>query len=364
MKITVLGAGNSGLAMAAHLSNAGYDVTLWNRSKATIEKLLATRTIVCSGMIEGYIRIPFVTNNIGEALIDADVILITTPASAHRELAEKIAKNINKEALIVLNPGRTFGALEFQEVYQTYNPYIPITVAETQTNLYTCRKTGEDSVEIINIKSGVLISTFDANENDDIIRRLPQCLQQYFTPAESMIETSLGNVGMILHCAPLLLNTGWTESIDTVYKYYYEGITPTVARFIEKVDKERVVVARHLGMEVETTQEWLERTYLVTGRNLYEAIQNNHYYTTIDAPVSMRHRYIFEDVPCGLVPLEAVGQKLGLPMTNTKLVIDLASSLMEVDFRRTGRNLNEFFINGGLERLKVIFTRREFSWVL
>lgn len=364
MNVTVIGAGNSGLAFAAHLASAGHHVTLWNRSRETIEKLLFTRTIICRGMIEGQVGIPVVTNSMEEALLNPDVILITTPASSHRELAEQIAKHIKKEALIVLNPGRTFGALEFLEVYQKYNPFIPQTIAETQTNLYTCRKTAPDSVDIIGIKSSVLISTFDANENDDVIQRLPNILQPYFIPADSMIETSLGNVGMILHCAPLLLNVGWTENPFTKYKYYYEGISPTVARFIENIDRERVMVARVLGYELETTKEWMERTYLISGRTLYETIQNNYFYRSINAPSSLNHRYIFEDVPCGLVPLEAVGENLGLDMSNTKLVIDLASRLMEVDFRKEGRNLHEFFMNGGLERLMVMFRRREYSCVL
>ena len=36
MNITVIGAGNSGLAMAAHLSLNYNCVTLWNRSRETI----------------------------------------------------------------------------------------------------------------------------------------------------------------------------------------------------------------------------------------------------------------------------------------------------------------------------------------
>ncbi len=364
MNVTVIGAGNSGLAFAAHLGRAGHHVTLWNRSRRTIEKLLFTKTIHCRGMIDGQVRIHVVTDSMEEALMNPDVILITTPACSHRELAEQIAKHIKKEALIVLNPGRTFGALEFKEVYQKYNPYIPQTIAETQTNLYTCRKTAPDSVDIIGIKSSVLISTFDANENEAVIQRMPNCLQEYFIPADSMIETSLGNVGMILHCAPLLLNVGWTENPVAMYKYYYEGISPTVARFIEHIDRERVMVARALGYELETTKEWMERTYLINGRTLYETIQNNFYYRTIDAPCTLKHRYILEDVPCGLVPLEAVGERLGLDMKNTKLVIDLASRLMEIDFRKEGRNLHDFFLNGGLERLMVMFRRREFSCVL
>jgi len=340
MNITVIGAGNSGLAMAAHLSKAGNKVTLWNRSKATIAKLMETRTIYCQGVINGKVKIDFITDNLEKAVENPDLILITTPASSHKELAKQFALNLKKETLIVLNPGRTFGALEFQEIYSELNPNLIQTIAETQTIIYTCRRTSEDSVNIISLKSDVLISTFDAAENQHIILGLPECIRKYFIPARSMIETSIGNVGMILHCAPLLLNTGWTESKNTIYKYYYDGITPSIGRLIEQIDGERVLISKILGLEVETTKQWLKRTYHVEGESLYECIQNNQSYTTIVAPCSLDHRYIFEDVPCGLVPLESVGKKLGLEMKSTSLIVELASALMGVDFRKIGRNLN------------------------
>ncbi len=340
MNVTVMGAGNSGLAMATHLSKEGNQVTLWNRSIKTIEKLKKTQVIYSTGVINGEVNIHLVTDDIKKAVENPDVILITTPANSHKEMAKQIAMHIQKETLIVLNPGRTFGALEFQKNYEKYNQTFTHTIAETQTIIYTCRKTKEDAVNIIALKSDVLISTFDAKDNEKVISRLPECIQKYFIPARSMIETSIGNVGMILHCAPLLLNTGWTENDKNIYKYYYDGITPSVGKFIEKIDQERVLVSKELGLEVETTQEWLKRTYHVQGDSLYECIQNNEIYQSIVAPDSMKHRYIFEDVPCGLVPLEATGKKLGIAMKNTSLIIDLASSLTDVDFRRTGRNLS------------------------
>ena len=359
MNVTIIGAGNSGLAMAAHISKEGNKVTLWNRSRSTIRKLIDTNTIYCKGVIDGEIKIDLVTDDIKTAIKDSDVILITTPANSHREIAEQIAKNIRRETIIVLNPGRTFGVLEFKEVYDRYNKKFKQTIAETQTIIYTCRKTGEDSVNIISLKSNVLISTINANENEGIIKGLPKCIQPYFIPAISMIETSVGNVGMILHCAPLLLNAGWTENENNIYKYYYDGITPSVGRLIEKIDKERVLVSERLGLQVETTEQWLKRTYNTHGNSLYECIQNNEAYKTIDAPYSLDHRYIFEDVPCGLVPLEAMGKRLNLEMKNTSLIIDLASSLVDVDFRKNGRNLNCFSnesLNDGFENL---FKRRD-----
>lgn len=345
MKITIIGAGNSGLAMAAHLGQEGHQITLWNRSKATIAKLKDTRTIYATGIVTGQIQIDCVTNDMATALLDPELILVTTPASSHKDLAEQIAKNLKKETLIVLNPGRTFGAFEFREVYRKYHPDQNVTIAETQTIIYICRKTREDAVNIIAMKNDVRIATFSAEQNAQIIRKFPSCLQPYLIPAQSMIETSIGNVGMILHCTPLLLNVGWTENTKYTYNYYSEGITPSIAQFIEQIDRERLAVACALGCPVESTQDWLKRTYHVTGNSLYACIQNNLFYQTIEAPTSLNHRYLFEDVPCGLVPLEAVGICLGLPMTYTTNIIDLATLVMQTDYRKIGRNLTTLFGN-------------------
>lgn len=357
MNVTVIGAGNSGIAMAAHLSTGGNQVTLWNRSRATIAKLMKTNLIHCEGVITGDVHIHTVTNDIKISLKDPDIILITTPATSHRELAELIAKNINKSTVIILNPGRTFGALEFRNIYEKFNKEYKQVIAETQTIIYTCRKINEDSVNIIAFKDSVLISSLNAESNQSIIENLPECIREYFLPAESIIQTSIGNVGMVLHCAPLLLNTGWTESKENIYKYYYDGITPTVSEVIEKIDLERVAVSEILGHKVESTKEWLIRTYHVEGNNLYECIQNNDAYKTINAPSSLIHRYIFEDVPCGLVPLEAIGIELGLDMSHTTLIIDLASKLMNVNFREIGRNLEYLNISSEKYGLDTIFGR-------
>jgi opine dehydrogenase len=347
MNVTVVGAGNTGLAMAAHLSQEGNNVILWNRSRETISKLKETQTIHCEGVIQGKVRIPLVTDDLKSALQNPDLILITTPANSHSELAELIAKNIKRESLIILNPGRTFGALEFKKIYENYNTTYRQIIAEAQTTIYTCRKIKEDAVNIIAFKDSVLIGALNAHKNIDVIQMLPECLKRFFVPADSIIQTSIGNVGMVLHCAPLLLNAGWTENKKYIYKYYYDGITPSIGSFIEKLDEERVAVSEKLGLRVESTQEWLMRTYHVKGANLYECIQNNEAYNTIDAPTSLKHRYIFEDVPCGLVPLEAIGKKVGLQMAHTTLIIDLASKLLNVDFRSTGRNLD--FLDGDLD---------------
>lgn len=119
------------------------------------------------------------------------------------------------------------------------------------------------------------------------------------------------------------------------------------SRLFRKLDLERIGVSKALGHPVESTRDWLKRTYHIEGETLYECLQNNEAYRKIDAPATLQHRYLFEDVPCGLVPLEAVGLNYGVDMTHTSLIINLASRLMGVDFRQTGRNLESLGLSCG-----------------
>lgn len=348
MKVTVIGAGNSGLAMAAHLTLEGNDVTLWNRTRDHIEALIENPIIHCSGIINGNAKIHCVTDDLAVALENPEMVFVTTPAFSHATLAKQFAQTLKTNTTIILNPGRTFGALEFHHELKQNNSTISPLIAETQTILYTCRKTSDTDVEIYALKQDVLISTIEGAGNKELVQALPNCLRDKFVPAQSIIETSIGNVGMIMHCAPILLNTGWVESDQHDFCYYREGISPTIAKFIEKMDKERQEVARLLGHPIESAMEWMKRTYAIEGDCFYDIIQNNDAYQTILGPKNLHHRYVTEDIPTGLVPLEAVGKELGLAMTHIGLIIDLASALLDIDFRKEGRNLRDVIDNNQL----------------
>ncbi len=340
MNVGIIGAGNSGLAMASHMIFTGHDIYLWNRSEDALEELKRTKIIRSKGAIVGEFSLKMVTTCIEEVLENCKVILVTTPATAHRGLAKRMAPYLNEHHIVILNPGRTFGAIDFKDELMHSGNFQHVRILETQTIIYTCRKTSPIDVNILALKRDVLISTFSGIDIQGILSEIPEELNRFYKPASSMVETSIGNVGMILHCAPMILNAGWVES-SYEFRYYRDGISKTIARFIEKIDEERLQVARLLDHPVIPIKEWMEISYDVKCPDLYSCIQNNPSYAEIYAPKSLNYRYIYEDIPFGLVPLESMGKNLGLPMTNTELIINMASSLLDEDFRAMGRTARQ-----------------------
>lgn len=336
---TIMGAGHQGLAMAAHLTLCGEHCYLWNRTPAHIQEIMDTRRISCHGIMEDNAVIDGAGSDLKAAL--RRVILVTTPSSAHEEIAKRLAPYVRKDQVIILNPGRTFGALSFLDALRMAGARELPVIAETQTIVYTCRRSGDTDVTIFAMKDHVPIAAIRSEDTRKAMAALPKAIAHYFCPAKSVWETSFSNVGLVLHCAPVLLNIGWIESKTVDFKYYYQGISPSIATLLERIDQERLAVAQQMGTPVESLVHWLQRTYGTQGTLIYDNLQTNRYYEKIDAPPTLQCRYLDEDVPNGLVPLEDCGRRCGVPTPMISMIIDLASAVRQVDYRKQGRKYHE-----------------------
>ncbi|MCM1414994.1 MAG: NAD/NADP octopine/nopaline dehydrogenase family protein [bacterium] len=338
-KVLVMGAGHQGLTMAAHLLHNGVKCNLWNRTLANVSSVIETGFIECEGIFKASVAVDKISDRIEEVI--EKIILVTTPSSAHRDIAKVLAPYVDDTYTIVLNPGRTFGILEFTKTLMDNGCQKMPVVAETQSIVYTCRRNEKNGIILYAIKDGIKLSTLQQEDAKEVIEKLPHPIRRNFVPAETFLETSFGNVGMILHCLPVLLNVGWIESKKTCFEYYYDGISKSIADILEKMDQERIQVARGFGCNVETLIEWMQRVYKTSGETLYENLQTNKYYAGIDAPQTLHHRYLEEDVPNGLVAIESAGQHIGQNTSIMTLVIDLANLVMNTDYRKSGRNYDD-----------------------
>lgn len=89
--------------------------------------------------------------------------------------------------------------------------------------------------------------------------------------------------------------------------------------------------------------------YDASGDDLHGAIHNQPGYYGIQAPPTLNHRYIFEDVPMSLVPIASLGQRYGVSVRAIDTIISLACVIHRTDYWRKGRTLATL----GLEGLSV-----------
>jgi opine dehydrogenase len=142
----------------------------------------------------------------------------------------------------------------------------------------------------------------------------------------------------------LILNIGRAETTNGQYNHYLEGVSHSVACFLERIDAERVAVGNAFGKDILSAAKWLRTVYDSEGTTLYECLHTTSCYQDLGAPSSLDHRYLFEDVPTGLVPIAALGELAGVPTPTIQATIAMASQLCGRDFWREGRNVDNLGI--------------------
>lgn len=342
---TVVGAGHGGLAMAGHLGIMGFPVRLYNRTEENLHAVRWEGGIRVTGEVDGFGPIQAASSSMAEAMAGSDVIMVVVPATAHRFIAEQMAPHLRPGQLVVLNPGRTGGALAFQHAITSKQVDVPFLVGETSTFLYASRALSRGEARIFRIKNTVRFATLPAYRIPEALPVLQRPFPQ-FAAGDSVLSTGMENIGAIFHPTLTLLNAGWIESTKGDFDYYSGGITPSVARALERLDAERVAVSASIGVHTVSAREWLYLTYGSSGADLYEAIQNTTGYFGIRAPQTIFHRYVTEDVPMSLVPLASLGRMLGVAMPMTEMAIGLANAMHETDYWAEGRTVAQMGIEG------------------
>ncbi|MDU5081945.1 NAD/NADP octopine/nopaline dehydrogenase family protein [uncultured Tissierella sp.] len=344
LNFSIIGAGNGGMAMAGYLAIMGYKVNLYNRTLENIIPLIKNPMISLTGEKKGTGVLNRVTNIMKDAIEGADIIMVTVPAIGHYQMAVEMAPYLKDGQIIVLNPGRTGGALEVYETIRKHKCDKDVIVAEAQTFIYACRTTSSNSAHIFQVKNEVTIAAIPSSKTNHVINLLKFAYPQ-FIQAKDVLETSINNYGAIFHPAPTLLNSGHIER-GAPFEYYTEGITPSIGDFIEKMDQERMEIGKALQINTLSAKDWLYESYGARGKNLYETVQNNLAYKGLQAPKGLSIRYIYEDVPYSLIPMSSIARELGIKTPAINSIINISELITGKDFYAEGRTIERLGLKG------------------
>lgn len=338
--------------MAAHLAIMGFEVTLYNRTAEQIAAIQARGGITLESEDplgpNGFGSLACITSDMKIAIENCDVVMVVTPAYAHYDIAREVAPYLQPEQIVVLNPGRTLGAIEFDRVLDDAGCINGVTVAETQTFIYASRSDGPTQARIFRIKDAVPLAALPATETPRVLEKLASAYPQFIDGGD-VLQTGINNIGAIFHPTISIFNAGWIEATNGDFQFYLDGVTPTVARLMEVMDRERVTVAAAVGVRAVTAMEWLKIAYNTDGENLYEAIHNQPGYRGIKAPPTLSHRYLVEDIPMSLVPIASLGNHHGVSVRGMESIIRLGCIAHQTDYWRRGRTLERL----GIKHLSV-----------
>jgi glycerol-3-phosphate dehydrogenase (NAD(P)+) len=101
MRVTVIGAGNWGTALAIHSANAGHEVKLWSRNESVVTSI--NRDRVNPTYLAG-VKIPkgvTATESLTAAVDQAELIILAAPSHATRELLALMSNQLRSEMIVV-----------------------------------------------------------------------------------------------------------------------------------------------------------------------------------------------------------------------------------------------------------------------
>ena len=340
MKISILGAGNGGTAVAAELSMRGHDVTLIKTSNAMHDENF--NYLVENGgtvsIIEKYKTVKAKINRVTRDLSylsKSKVVIVYIQTNYHEDLIKRIKPYLRDGQLLLLNPGYLSTAYVLKHCSD-----IDLTICEAQSSFVDCRITEPGTIRVgfRNVRNPLGIYPVSCLEDAKIILNK---LGYPFVYLPSVIEAALHNPNLIVHTVGAIMSIPRIEKTNGDYCMYHEVFTPSVWNILEALDNEKMNVIEELGCErISYVEACKYRNTLDDTRDAKEVF---FWYasmpTRAKGPTEVDSRYISEDVPQGLVLLETLGQKLNVETPICSSLINIASAALGRDLRVNARTM-------------------------
>jgi opine dehydrogenase len=345
--IAVIGAGNGGHAMAAHMILKGFPVRFYElpRFAENIRPAQERGGINITGVVgEGFAKPELMTTDIAAAIKGVSHIFVVTQALAHEDVAELCVPNLEENQTIMLFPG-SGGALQVARTFSDRGVTKKVYIAEAVTLPYACRLR---EPAWVNVHSGSavreVIAAFPAKDNEAVIEATRPAYPM-LTAATHVLETGLYNPNILLHPIGVIFNLGRIEYSQGEFWMYKEGFTPSVMKLLHALEAERMALLRALDVEPVPFEEYYAYRYQKPWSD-FAAVSSK-------GPFSAKTRYISEDIPIGMVLWASLGEMLGVPTPTARALIHISSVIHDTDYWQGGRTMEKLGLAGmTVEELK------------
>ncbi|WP_026701971.1 NAD/NADP octopine/nopaline dehydrogenase family protein [Salibacterium aidingense] len=347
MEIAVLGGGNGAYAAAVDFVEKGHYVRLWRRDKDAFKSVLNSQMIKVkdtAGTRE--VSLQLASDDIKKVVQGAQLIVIPLPAFAQHSLAEQLVPVLENDQVIFLPPG-TFGSYVMSKVLTEHGCEANVIFAETGTLPYLARKYDEQTISLSGRAARLPTGVFPSEQSEFAFEVLHEAFDS-IEPVQDALDGALMNAGPIIHPPLILMNAGPIQHFDR-WDIHDEGTQPSIRSVHRSLDGERMKIrealgyhAPHFPLEDHYNPEGVEWMY---GNGAHEElVDGEDWFEPLDLET---HRYMKEDIMCGLSFLVSLGDWLKLKVPTAAGLLAIASSITGENIRENGRSME----NMGLDHL-------------
>src|SRR5262249_58563118 len=254
-----------------------------------------------------------VTNDIAEAVRDAELILCPAPATAQHDIARVLAPHLADGQVVFLPPG-TFGSYIFAKATRDAGNRANVAFAETGTLPWLTRKHGPFALAIPIPAKRLPTGVLPLRRKDHALGVIGRAFPGVIEDCGDALSGALMNAGPIIHPPLITMNAAPLEHFEK-WDIHKEGTQPATRRVTDKLDAERIAVRKALGYRAphfplanhyaKEGEEWMY------GRGSHDRLTDSGDWR--ERIVLTQHRYMLEDVRIGLSFLISVGQLAGVP---------------------------------------------------
>lgn len=334
--IAVIGAGANGLATAAWLTLQGHQVTLCD----TADQLKETAAVQEGGIrVDGAFGAPenpivpsLITDEIGKAVQQAEIILICVSAQRQESIGRLVCPALENGQTVLFNPGN-LGAVRFIRLRPELSAMPELCLAELSGCLWACRVTESNQVRVALPLSAKRLAAYPAAKTSVACQRAASLFP--VLPATNVLEATLNSPNVITHLCGTIFNVAQIEQRGEEFAFFQHGMSESVVRAFVMLEKERNQVLGAAGLQIyEESSENFMRTLMDKGiaphLDLFRALKG---------PSSMTHRYITEDASCGVALLISLAKWYQVPVPLTESFLTIASALNGCDYAKQGATL-------------------------
>jgi len=313
IKWAVVGGGHAGQAIAGTLGLQGHDVKLYDVFQDLVDAINEKGGITMQDDLNGFAPITLASTDMKEVLTaDRQYVAVVLPTAFYASVAEKCAPYLKDDQIVLLFPESTLGAYDFWKKAKASGceaNFIPVAVNQL---IYCCRAWDKGLVNVNGHKDYVGIAAIPASKTDYVLKEMKPFFPQ-MVGMKDALESSFSNYQGIVHPLPIVLNVARIEQKEP-WNFYFDGVSPAVAKYMEKMDEERIAVAKAYGYDMPDCIELYKGMYSYChGETLHDMIHSCMPYGKIKGQSDLGTRYLYEDLPYSLIPVIALGQLAGVP---------------------------------------------------